>query len=395
MSFSYISLFSGLGGFEQALNNQGGKCLLSSEINVQANKAYQILYGEPTAGDIKDIPDFSIPKCDILVAGFPCQSFSAAGNRGGLTDARGTLFYEVLRVVTHAEPKAFILENVLGLLTHDGGRTIQTILRLLSFLPYRFDFKLLNSSDFNLPQHRERFILVGIHKNLSIQEDWPLPTKNPLLIERTKKIFQASTDSHDYMFNFAFPQSLPLEKTLSDMLMPLEEISSDYFFSEERTQRILDKLAAFDDEPTTALYKRRPQVLRKVRTPYAKKIRKEYEAGTLPIKRSTLYFHLPRCNDKSNTLTTVITDNLVIGYSNNKTYIRYLHPKECLALQGFPSTVYTKLAPHIPKTHLYRMSGNAVSVPLIESVLKSVLPYLQIKEENNVSRETTILEHPN
>lgn len=277
MKFTYISLFSGIGGFEQALNNVGGECLLSSEINPHANQAYEILYGSPTSGDVTAIPNIAIPKSDIVVAGFPCQSFSSAGRRGGLDDARGTLFYEVLRIITHAKPKAFILENVLGILTHDSGKTIQTILNLLSTLPYRIDYKLLNSSNYNLPQNRERFILVGVHKDYAIQEKWFTEEKKPLLVDRTKNRFQEQMEKNDYMFNFPFPEDLPLESTLADYLLPVEEIPSNYFLSREQTQSILSKFNQVT-EPIPSTYTIRPQILRKVRTPYAKSIRKDYEA---------------------------------------------------------------------------------------------------------------------
>ena len=116
--FSYVSIFSGIGGFEQALNKFGGTCVLSSEIDKFANQAYEVLYGEPTAGDITQIDARDVPEHDLLVGGFPCQSYSVAGKRKGLDDARGTLFFEIVRIADEKKPKVLLLENVKGLVGH-------------------------------------------------------------------------------------------------------------------------------------------------------------------------------------------------------------------------------------------------------------------------------------
>src|SRR5690606_25435908 len=138
--FNYVSLFSGIGGFEQALNELGGNCVLASEIDKFANQAYEALYGHPTAGDITAIAAEDVPDHDVLVGGFPCQAFSVAGKRGGFEDARGTLFFEVARIAATKQPRVLLLENVKGLVSHDKGRTLDTIVQTLNDIGYTVDF---------------------------------------------------------------------------------------------------------------------------------------------------------------------------------------------------------------------------------------------------------------
>src|SRR5690625_7550940 len=117
--FTYIDLFSGIGGFEQALNKLGGTCVFASEIDKFAAQAYETLYGHMPEGDITQIDAKDVPDHDLLVGGFPCQSFSVAGKRKGFEDTRGTLFFEIARIAKEKRPKALLLENVKGLVNHD------------------------------------------------------------------------------------------------------------------------------------------------------------------------------------------------------------------------------------------------------------------------------------
>src|SRR5690606_12170926 len=155
--FTYVSLFSGIGGFEQALNKLGGKCVFASEIDKFAAKAYATLYGdEHLHGDITEIDTDDIPDHDLLVGGFPCQAFSVAGKRLGFEDTRGTLFFEMARLAKAKQPKVVLAENVKGLVGHDKGRTLNTIVQTLCDIGYTVDFNVLNSKYFGVPQNRER-----------------------------------------------------------------------------------------------------------------------------------------------------------------------------------------------------------------------------------------------
>src|SRR5699024_12199784 len=128
MKFTYASLFSGIGGFEQALDKFGGECVFASEIDKFAAQAYETLYGHKPTGDVTKIDAKDVPDHDLLVGGFPCQSFSVAGKRKGLEDARGTLFFEIARIAAEKQPKALLLENVKGLVHHDKGNTLAVMI---------------------------------------------------------------------------------------------------------------------------------------------------------------------------------------------------------------------------------------------------------------------------
>lgn len=176
--FTFIDLFAGIGGTRIAFENLGGKCVFSSEIDSFAKKSYQFNFGEVPFGDITQIHEQSIPDHDVLVGGFPCQAFSIAGRRGGFDDTRGTLFFEIARILREKRPKAFFLENVKGLLNHDRGRTINVILNTLRedlgyFVP---DPQIVNAADFGVPQKRDRVYIVGFRMDLGINEfEYPMP----------------------------------------------------------------------------------------------------------------------------------------------------------------------------------------------------------------------------
>lgn len=177
--FTFIDLFAGIGGFRIAMQNLGGKCVFSSEIDRYAKKTYELNFGEVPFGDITKIDEKDIPEHDILCAGFPCQAFSIAGKRKGFEETRGTLFFDIARILKEKRPKAFFLENVKGLTSHDKGQTLKTILEVLRedldyFVP---EPQIINAKDFGVPQNRERIFIVGFRKDQNITEfKYPEPT---------------------------------------------------------------------------------------------------------------------------------------------------------------------------------------------------------------------------
>lgn len=169
----FIDLFAGLGGFHVGLRGLGHECVFASEIDPKLVDLYEKNFSIKPAGDIKKISLDEIPKHDILCAGFPCQSFSQAGNRRGLSDSRGSLFYEIERVLKYHKPKYFILENVPNLFRHNQGRTWQSIERILTKeLNYNIDKAFLSPHEFGIPQYRKRLFIVGSKKGLS-HFSWP------------------------------------------------------------------------------------------------------------------------------------------------------------------------------------------------------------------------------
>src|SRR5690625_2635303 len=199
--FTYVSLFSGIGGFEQALNKFGGTCVFASEIDRFAAKAYEALYGEKPAGDITKIDAKDIPDHDLLVGGFPCQAFSVAGKREGFEDTRGTLFFDIARIAAEKKPKALLLENVKGLVNHDKGRTLDVMIETLNEIGYVVDFDVLNSKYFDVPQNRERIFIVAIREDLIEQEEW-LYTKGQTIVPRGKRRIAGYEWAKTFHFDF-------------------------------------------------------------------------------------------------------------------------------------------------------------------------------------------------
>ena len=159
--FTFVDLFAGIGGIRIPFTELGGKCVFSSEWDKAAQISYSYNFGEVPFGDITKINSDSIPKHDVLLAGFPCQAFSIIGKMKGFADTRGTMFFEVARILQHHQPKAILLENVKQLVSHDGGKTFKVILDTLAELGYSVKWEILNALDFGLPQKRERVIIVG------------------------------------------------------------------------------------------------------------------------------------------------------------------------------------------------------------------------------------------
>lgn len=207
--FTFIDLFAGIGGMRIPFESLGGHCVFSSEYDAYPAKMYQDNFGEKPAGDITKINAADIPKHDLLIGGFPCQPFSLAGvskkkslgrEHGFKDKTQGTLFFDVARIIEHHRPKAFLLENVKNLMSHDGGNTFKTIMETLrNELGYRVEAKLIDARNF-VPQHRERVYIVGF-----------LP---------------------EYGQSFEFPQIPSRTHKLADILLPDNEVDPKYTLSD-------------------------------------------------------------------------------------------------------------------------------------------------------------------
>ena len=180
--FTFIDLFAGIGGFRYAAELIGGKCVFSSEWDIDAQDTYESNFAEKPHGDITKIKEQEIPSHDVLCAGFPCQAFSISGKQLGFEDSRGILFYDVARIVKEHKPKVLFLENVKNILSHDDGRTISTIRSTLDGLGYNVNIKILKASDFGIPQARERAYFVCLRKDLNIQFKFPIGQKKPVYL---------------------------------------------------------------------------------------------------------------------------------------------------------------------------------------------------------------------
>ncbi len=200
-AIKFIDLFCGIGGFryasKQAFDELGieGQCLFSSDIDKFARKSYEANFKEKPVGDITKVKEKDIPDFDLLFAGFPCQAFSICGLQKGFEDStRGTLFFDIARILKEKQPNAFVLENVKNLISHDEGNTFKTIMHVLrDELEYFVDYKVLNALDFGLPQKRERIILVGAKKPFSM--DWKFDIRDKKTLS---DILESNVDKRHY-----------------------------------------------------------------------------------------------------------------------------------------------------------------------------------------------------
>lgn len=175
---TFIDLFAGLGGFRIALESLGAKCVYSNEWDESVKKVYADNFGEIPDGDITQVNEKSIPSHDILCAGFPCQAFSISGKQLGFEDSRGTLFFDVARIVKEKKPKIVFMENVKNFAKHDNGNTLAIVKATMEELGYQFHYKILNAVDYGIPQKRERVYMVCFRNDLNITEfKYPQPFK--------------------------------------------------------------------------------------------------------------------------------------------------------------------------------------------------------------------------
>src|SRR3989344_8242247 len=215
--FKFIDLFAGIGGVRIAFERVGGKCVFTSEWDEPCQVMYEANFGEKPFGDITKLVAEDVPDHDILTGGFPCQAFSIIGNKLGFADTRGTLFFDVERILRVKQPKACLLENLKQLTTHDGGRTFKVILEHLEKLGYFVHHKVLNGLDFGVPQKRERIIIVGFKQN----------------------------------YPFEFPKSGAETKTLSDILEPDDQIDKKHLLSDYFRRKVQRKLKEQGKKITT------------------------------------------------------------------------------------------------------------------------------------------------
>ena len=194
----FIDLFSGMGGFRVAMESLDNTCVFSADFDHHACETYEKNFGEFPLVDISNLDEKKVPAHDIMTAGFPCQPFSIGGYRRGFDDTRGTLFFDVLRILRHHGPKVFILENVKQLQGHQQGKTLQVILDTLQDLDYYTDYRVLNALNFGLQQKRERIFIVGFREARDFI--WPKPALSrtsltEILEENVSDFYYASEKS--------------------------------------------------------------------------------------------------------------------------------------------------------------------------------------------------------
>ncbi|MDP2453480.1 MULTISPECIES: DNA cytosine methyltransferase [unclassified Kaistella] len=325
--FTFIDLFAGIGGFRLALQNLGGKCVFTSEWDKEAKRTYKANFGEKPFGDItKEETKSYIPdEFDLLCAGFPCQAFSIAGKRGGFEDTRGTLFFDVAEIIKRKKPKAVFLENVKGLRSHNGGKTLATILNVLRndlgyFVP---EPQIVNAKDFGVPQNRERIYIVGFRNDLGIESfEYPKPSSQKVTFADIKE------------------EHVPPTK---------------YFLSTQYLQTLKDHKARHESKGNGFGYAIIPD----------DQISNAIVVGGMGRERNLVLDH--RITD--------FTPTTHIKGTVNREGIRKMTPREWARLQGFPDDYLIPVA----DASAYKQFGNSVAVPAIQATANEILKQLKVK----------------
>lgn len=312
----FIDLFSGLGGFRIALEDKNCKCVFSSEIDKFVCDVYERNFNERPNGDITKIKSEDIPDFNILCAGFPCQPFSIGGLRKGFEDTRGTLFFEVARILKDKKPEAFILENVKGIVNHDNGNTLKVILSTLNELGYEYSYKVLNALDYDIPQNRERWYCVGFRGDLNINikddsgEDLIFPKKKKLEVY-IEDIIDRNVMDHQIT-----------ETARNNIMLHIDKIKSKNSYNNKRF------IIANEIRPS-------------------------------------------RCSFRNNGTFPCFTAKMGTGGNNVPVIVEYnrkVTVKECLKVMGFPDGFIIK----DNYNQSYKQIGNSVVVPIIKAIADNV-----------------------
>lgn len=342
-----VSLFSGIGGFEEGLrlSNLDYEIVFASEIDKYARKSYSSNFSDKNLyEDIKDINEFDVPEHDLLVAGFPCQSFSIAGSRKGFDDIRGTLFFDIIRILKAKRPKVFLLENVKNLTSHDKGNTFKTMIQNLSNLGYSIDFDVLNSKDSGVPQSRERTFIIGVY-NYEVQKQITL-SKNKRVNEA--KIWALNNEIKLFVFfNTLVQQGEP--KVLSDIIY--KNVDKKYYIKNE-------KITEFLNEIKIPVVTTKNEIIKLFDLP--KEVHNDME------RQRRVYSVM----GISPTVLARADSTKIYLEENGEKVIRKITPIENFLAQGFSLNFVNKLSEaKISDTQLYKQSGNAVSPPIIRDII--------------------------
>jgi len=303
---TFIDLFCGIGGFHLALSSYGARCVFSSEIDGAACDVYQKNFGVRPAGDIRKIRSNQIPKHDILCAGFPCQAFSISGKLDGFKDPNGKLFFEVIRIAKYHKPKMIMLENVKNIQTHNDGKTLKRISEELNKIGYKPFSKVLNATNFGVPQARKRLYIVAFRDDLNIND-------------------------------FAFPERKGKVKSLEDIL--IEQDTKKYIITREYK---LD----LDIERAT---KKSSELVRIGKIGKGRQGERIYSAKGQSI--------------------TLSSQGGGLGGKTGMYYVngnvRKLTPRECAHLMGFPN----KYKISELESECYKQFGNSVVVNVLQEII--------------------------
>ena len=313
--YTFIDLFAGLGGFRLALESLGAECVYSSEWDEPVRKVYSDNFDEIPDGDITQVDEKNIPDHDILCAGFPCQAFSISGKQHGFEDSRGTLFFDVARIVKEKQPKVVFMENVKNFASHDGGKTLDVVRATMENLGYTFFYKVLSAVDFGIPQKRERIYMVCFRNDLNVA-------------------------------SFNYPKPFELQKHVEDFLLSDENMVShlyvdrpDTYFNDKKDEHYSNKT---------------------IRLGIVNKGRQGERIYSTKGIAITLSANGGGVFSKTG------------GYLiNGRT--RKLHPRECARLMGFPDSYIISDSPN----QAYKQFGNSVVIDVLQLIAIEIANILE------------------
>lgn len=323
---TFMDFCSGIGGGRLGLEKAGFKCVGYCDTSKLSVKTYELMHdtsGEQYFYNLKQIKCEKLPSFDMLIAGFPCQSFSVIGRKDGFSDDRGQIIFHIARILHEAQPKCFLLENVKGLVTHDKGQTIKIIEKELNRVGYDVIYKVLTSLDYGVPQMRQRVYFIGIRKDLnkSIEDfKWPAPVEKPSLSDYLIDNNIASVERLDILEHYLQNPTNQGKYTIDD-LRKMEGMILDTRMNDLR------------------IYEGRCPTLRAQRD------------GVLYVKYGTIY--------------------QLTGY-------------EALLLQGFPREYADKVKNIVSDRHLLMQSGNAMTVNVIKLLGQSIIEFLEVNNETQL-----------
>ena len=315
--YKIIDLFAGTGGFSLGLEQTNRfKTVFANDFEASSKNIYDLNFkNELTLGDIHDIDPTELPDCDIITAGFPCQPFSLAGKKEGFNDARSNVFWKLIEIIKEKMPQVIILENVKNLVTHDNGNTFKTIKRSIKKLGYHIKYKVLNTADLTgIPHNRERIYIVGFIDEVQCK-------------------------------SFSFPHEMVEYGELVDYL----ETDVDF--------KVAPK-SKYVYNSTAKIY---PELKKSV---------------VKSIKKNVVYqYRRYYVRENKSSLCPTLTANMGTGGHNvpivlDRKLIRKLTPRECFNLQGFPEDFEL---PELADSKLYKLAGNAISVPVVKLIGDEVL----------------------
>lgn len=316
------SFFAGVGGIDLGFKEQGFCTIYANEFDAKARETFSLNFPhvQLDGRDIRDVSASEVPTVDVIVGGFPCQAFSIEGYRQGFRDekGRGTLFFELARIIEEKQPQAIFLENVKNLVNHDKGNTFKVILKTLEDLGYYVTYKAMNAAEFgNIPQGRERIYIVGF-KDKAVSE------------------------------SFQFPEKIPLSKTVFDVINFKTQVDEHYYYREDKHYYPLlrDNIVSVG-----SIYEyRRGNTIR------------ENKSGVVPTLLASM-------GTGGNNIPLILTES---------GEIRKMTPRECFNTQGFPRSY--QFPEKMANSHLYKQAGNSVTVPVVSRIAEQIRLVLESEQ---------------